>query len=998
MSMRKASRKVFVAEVKGVDADPSQPNMKYPKPDQDELGEPVKFDPKKYFLPLEESDYLRDAMKGVDYATFVTDNPDEMQYVLENGFVHPNDNSRWVPFFAFWKEQEGRAFLAPWDSGIETLRDIGILTDMDGVDKFMKTAKMVNRLLIPLPVGTRAIWGDLVSKGNRYDLNGAEITLPKGVAVYVIDSDDPTLSVPDRTITVKFKTLKGMTPDEKALADGSWLYGEKFHKLAGLGESLDQIAVRPPMVGDTFRGTFGLCEYGTEKGHGSFKPDLAYDLVIYGARPYVMTERFFFGNLGPLKASDRPKTDPQAFVNFGYHRPGLAVSQANKYFHSIWEASKDDDNFRATFIRHSTGLGDVDMDSETWILPLCMQFGISTHAYPGPFRREVAYLAGPKSPVVQCGSRARIPLDGIAIYAYVAIDPNAVDSEGVVDSNLSPIPEGYCVMPDLPEGTEIVAYRQPSENSNAHVFLKVWHSAEYDRYKGRGLVLLGRGAAKVMLRLGGADMDDSFMIVYNPKWVEAFKTLRPYPETEKVNAEDNLIDESQILDESEYNSSEFVSFTDTLLDEIQQGNREYNARHVVWQIEMAKNGGAGLGTAVNWGSLDMMLSDPDHRASMIADLEERGLTEKADWVRNYVPYQAAKVMTNLEIVIDGNVKDPTLLKLLEKELAKIKPWHENCQVYPESMVNKIPASKLETGDFVLAKSLMCRALAKIREIQKDLLQAFKEKEWMLVHPANDELREYYPRQEDIAILVGGKSKWNPEEQRMVRVDDIVSLRQLWAESWAREMEVTDEAERAGAYERVCELIENELVGYDDTTRREIAVELYYQTYRRYQVTPKYDERTGEIRNYSDGLLWSTVFAMHFINALREARLSGFYKAVEVRPEFRHSLLVKHAKSTVRVLVRDHQVFIQNKDGQFEVLVGFIQGRSWNGEFNMLSGLVEFRKGSDICQPSDQFEPPVKAMEYIIKQRPKDAVGNTMKEKAQRVLDAKVKEALNKHKE
>lgn len=997
MSMQ--SRKAFVAEVKGQDADPTQPAMKYPKPDQNELGEPVKYDPKKYFLPLEESDYLRDAMKGVDYATFVTDNTDVLQAVVENGFVHPDDNSRWVAFFSFWREQEGRSFLAPWESMIEKLSDIGIITEMTGTDQFMKTAKMVNRLLIPLPAGVQAVWGTLISKGNKWDMGSIEVTLPPNVAVYLIDSDDPTLSVLDRSLTVKFKSLKGMTPDEKALADGSWTYGEKFHKLGKLGVTLGGISERPPMVGDAFRGTFGLGELGSEKGHGSFKPDLGYDLVVYGSRSYVKTERFYFGNLGPLKASDRPKTDPQAVPNFALWRKGLMVNQANNYFHSIWEASKDDASFRGMFLRHSSGLGDVDTDNETWILPLVMQFGISTNAYPAPFRRAANYLAGPKSPVVQCDSRARVPLDGIAIYAYVAMDPNAVDSDGDIHPELSPIPEECCVMADLPEGTEVVCYRQPSENSNAHVFLKVVHFPEYDRYKGRGLILLGQGASKIMLRLGGADMDDSFMVVYNPKWVEAFKTLRPYPETEKIDVDAAMaVDESQLADDSYYSPSEFLSFTDSLMDDIKYGQREYNERHVAWQIEMAKNGGAGLGTAVNYGTLDFMLSDPDHSASMIADLEERGHVEEAQWIRDYPKFQAARLMTNQEIVIDGNVKDPTLLRLLDKELKGIKAWHEECRVYPESMVSKIPQSKKDVGDFVLAKSMMCKALDKIREIRKDLQQAFKEKEWMLVHPADEELRSFYPRQEQLAILVGGKSKWDTAEQKMVRIDDIVSLRQLWAESWKEELSEPDAEKRGGAYERVCQRIEDELVAYDDISREEIAVEIYYQTYRKYEVTPRYDEQTGEIRGFSDGLLWSPVFTGPFLMALRKARLSGFYKAVDIRPEFRHALLIKHTKDIIRVQVRDHQVFVQNKDGQFDVLVGAIFGRSWNGEFNLQSGLVEFRRGSDICQPSDQFQPPPKAMVHIIRQRKEVDPTKPLKQQAEEVLDQKVRETLNKHKE
>lgn len=980
----KKSRKAFVAEVKKM-TDPEQPVMRTLKPDVDQFGEVVKFDASKYFLPLEESNYLMDTMGSTSYATYITDDPELFEGTLENGFYHPDTGAEWQPFFPFWREREGRMFMAPAGSGIDSLEKVGIITKMESPADFMKTAKMVNRLLIPLPAMTEAVWGDLVSFNAIDETAIIKLQVPDNSGL----EDDESVE-----ISVRFVSLKDMTPDQKALADGSFLYSEKFARLAGMGE---------PSVGDAIRGTFGFPVVGSAKGHGAFKPGLDVDLVIYGPKTYVLTKRFYFGNLGPLKASMRPKTDPQAVTNFGFYRPGLMLDQAIKYMHSVWESGKDEDQFRARILRHSQDMVDVDLDNESWILPKCLQFGISLLAYPGPYRRAVSYLAGSKSPVFQCDSRMRVPLDGVAIYAYVAMDPNAVDSEGVITPKDSPIPAGHCVMPDLPEGTEIVAYRQPSENSNAHVFLKVWHSPEYDRYKGRGLVLLGQGASPVMLRLGGADQDDMFMLVYHPTWVAAFKTLRPYPETGKINADDVQVDDNSVLDEDEYNSSEFISFTDSLMADILDGMKEYNNRHAAWQVEMAKNGGAGLGTAVNWGSLDMVLSDPDHKASMLADLEERGLgnSPHAQWLRGYDPYQAAVVMTNLEIVIDGTVKDPTLLKPLQAELDKIAPWHEDCMVYPESMASKIPKSRREPEDgseptYVLAKSLICRTLEKIGDVRQQLLEAFQEREWMLVRPANDELRDMYPRDKEISRLVGGEYKWDPTEERMTRIDDTITIRQRWAESWKEEL--SEDKDHTGAYERICSEIEEMLWEYDTDKKLAIAVELYYQTYRRYEVTPQYDEQTGRIQNFRDGLLWSPVFTDLFINALRHARLSGMYKPVEIRPEFRHRILVKHAKDSILVMVKEGSVYIQDEDGNFTVWVGLIMGRSWNGRFRMVSGMVEFRKGSDICQPDDMFQPPAKAMAYIIRQAKSDIPKDLpLKDKAMKVLDNKVKEAIEKGK-
>src|SRR6202040_337782 len=105
----------------------------------------------------------------------------------------------------------------------------------------------------------------------------------------------------------------------------------------------------------------------------------------------------------------------------------------------------------------------------------------------------------------------------------------------------------------------------------------------------------------------------------------------------------------------------------------------YANRHVSLQIDMARHSRAGIGPVVNYGIADMLLSDPDHKASMIADLLSKG-TEQADlaaeWLEDRTPYQAALYMTNLEIVIDGNVKDSTLLRRLGDVNGAIKAFHK----------------------------------------------------------------------------------------------------------------------------------------------------------------------------------------------------------------------------------------------------------------------------------------------------------------------------------
>lgn len=1047
MTNKKKSPKAFVVTVMTKDGrDLEHPVVKVIKPTHDEFGDPVaKHNPDKWFLPAEQSNYLADALKGVSYGTFVTDDPDVMETVMEHGLKL--GKTRWTVFFPFWRDQEGHAFMVPTESGINNLRSVGIRTFMKSPGDFMKTAKFVNRLFIPSPAGLEVVWGDLVSDVDadgialfKLDVdvddrlriyNGAIISRVQYRKVKMVSEEKkipfaklPKLTDEDKVISVKFKELGDMTPDQKALGDGSFVFGERYSLLTGLSDN--------PLMGDAYRWTLGSPVKGSGKGHAIYKEDLQVDLVIYGPKPYVLTDRFFFANLGPLKASNRPKTDPQAFANFGFHRPGLAFDWARKFMQQVWEFSKDDANFRQLLLRHSIDQTDLDQDSETWILPVAIRYGFETLSYPGLYRRGENYLIGDRSPVFQCDGRARIPLEGVAMYAYVAMDPAAVDSEGDIHPELSPIPAGYVVCPDLKPGSEIVMYRQPSENQNAHVFAKVWHSAEYDKYKGRGLVLLGQGASVVMLRLGGADMDDSFMIVYNPICVEAFHDLdkHPYPETEKVSSDPDVVAEEDLYVPQGI-EKQFLNFTDQLYEEIQESSTrsvQYNNRHAAWQIEMAKGGGTGLGTAVNYVTLDAILSHPDHKAAMIADLLSRGLKEQAEWLEYYEDYQAKKIGTNLEIVIDGNVKDPTLLKKLAKELAAIKPWHDACQVYPECMAGKeyidpetgelkrkggkIPASKVKKGDYVLAKSLMCQTLADIRAVREELIDAFNVRQWMLVRPGDEVLRDAYPYDDDLATLVNGK--WAPDPDnpgRKKRIDDGIDIRHdLWADAWIAEFAQEDKDHNRKdpetgltPYDVICQGVEDVLFPYTEEEREKIAVELYFKIYRSFAIEPKYDDRTGKMRGFSDGLLWSPVFAMHFINAVRKAGnitgvyLSGMYKPAVLDPKWRRRLLVEHANNDVEVFIdEDALVYIKGEEGEFTQQVGHIDGKSWTGHFRMHAGMVQFREAEDICRAMHELRPPDRVLEAVIKQMGKKPIeGKNLKEQAEEAMDSRVKEVLDK---
>lgn len=917
-----------------------------------------KYNPELHFQWFEESDYLIDALNGIPYATFKTDNTDEMSDLLQNGFTD-KDNQVWTAFFAFWKDQEGHAFLAPREAKV-TLKTIGVRAEMKSNADILKFDKYCNRLFAALPKklygGSDPAWGTEVewNEEEQYAL------------IQLIPNGD--LTEEDRLISVKYVDLKTLNEEQTALVDGCIAVNEKAIRALGLSNQ--------PRLGMAWRGTFGTPR-GLGKGHIKYVPHLSHDVVIYGPKTILKTEKFFFGNMGPLHAGD-PHTDIQAFVNFHFHRTGLAVDLAKEFMREVMAASKDEDKLRRLFLRHTKDMKHADMDQEAWVLRRALAFGVSFLRFPGLYRRVVRYLM---KKVMACDQRARIPMQSDsyskALYAYVLPEDPVIGTEGEVIPERG-INKGTIVVPDLKPGTRVVCYRQPSENSNAWVSLTVVSRPGYEKYAGRGICMLGQGAHEVLSRLGGGDMDDQFVIVHDPIWVEAFHTMRPYPETEKISAEITL--DEQSLYDSEQRALD--DFTDELLFDV-KSNRldDYTHKHVQLQMDMAKKARAGIGPVVNFGIDDMLKSDPDHQKSMLDDLKKHP-DEQAWLAEERMPWQAAKFMTNLEIVIDGNVKDATLLNKLGDVAKVIKDYHAQQLVYPQCFAgnaldvasgritedklrSRIPRLVAIAGQFVVARSLICRALEQINLLSQRLNDVFIEREWALVDAADRSFRPNgvnpktlpYGRETELVKWVRGQWKKDEDGTWVNLNPDQTPLMDMWNGLWRNEMQQTERSHE-GAYERICKLMAESLPMDDTNLMERLAVELYYQTYKRSEPSgPKVDEVTGKFRNFPDGLLWSPLFGNHFINALREERLSGYYAVAELRPEYRRRLMNR----SVEVEIRNHSVYIQDANDEFTVWVGFLFGKSPDAkQLRMDSGLIEYRKSQPICQPSEDYLIPAQA--------------------------------------
>jgi len=914
-----------------------------------------------YFTNREVSAFLDKVLGAIPYATFKTNDPLELESVMANGIPGP-DGQVWTQFFAYWRDQEGHAFLAPKRYGIKSLKQLGIATKLKKPADGPKTGKYLNRVFTIQP-GTvdgsipDPTWGAEVSWNERDQSALIQLNVPEEARRNNAKRDKPLSEEElqeEYLISVKYVDLDELDEEATAIADGMVAFSGKFVIATGLSEK--------PLLGQAWLVTL-FTKRGLGKGHGVFIPHLEYDVVIYGPKTIVESDRFFFGTAGQLSDRMVPHTDRQAVINFGFHRYGLMLDLFIKFAQQVWKSSSNEFEFRKLFLKHTSDQS--ELDNEGWVLRRALLRGVSFNRYPGLFRRCVNYLM---KRVMAAESRARIPMESttysVAKYAHVLGDPGAIGVDGVVDPSKSNIPAGCVVFPDLPAGTEVVVYRQPSENTNAFYFLKVVEGdPSYDLFKGKNICLLGRDAHKVLGRLGGGDMDDLFVVIHDPQWVAAFKTLRPYPETEKLSADSNSEEDSLFATDT----SEAAMKHDELFERIKkEGSGEYTDEFVYLQIEMAKNQRAGIGPVVNYGMFDMLMSDPEQLQSMLNDINYK--TEKGEeaylWLRDREPFQAALFMTNLELIIDGNVKDRTLLNKLGDVAGTIRRFHRGCKVYPKSMANRIPASRVkaakldpEKDGFILARSLTCRTLEEIVNIQRMLEQRLIEREWEIVSVPDTTLRNMYPYEKELNVRLRGT--WVPSEdpetgiKKMVRVEgDSQSLMDIWSGGFrdAAEAKVSVEI----AYPVICEAIAKELQDETDDYMERLSVELYYQQYRAAKFSPRYDEKTGEMRGYPDGLLWSPIFANHFISALMKAKMTGYYYPATLRPEYKNRL----SNITERVQLRGQNLYVRDNKDVFSVFVGWVDidaditKQLHGAEFYMDGGVVEFLEAEDICKPKD----------------------------------------------
>jgi hypothetical protein len=897
--------------------------------------------PKKHFYPHEVSNYLEMMLEDVDWMDIVTDDVDWMGELATEGFQLFDKN--WRVLWFGWRDNKAKGIVVDAASNIKDLEDLLVFTHFDVDTDCMKGFKYVNRLFAPLPIGTKIVMGSVmeVTEEDEGHIQVMRVLLTNG-----------------KTITVIYDDMKGTDYDPegelKAAVDGSVVFQ------GGAADALD-IPKYEVACAVTFHTPIGF-----GKGHGLVLRFGAHEagmvVRVFGPKKMVTSGadgKFYFLYNGPLHVSSVPRTDPQAYWNFDFDREELAPKLAEKYINKVFEASKNEHKLRQLFLKYtqSANIEEGTLDLESWALRMALSYGVSCRRHPGVFRKIVRYLM---TQILKC-EEARIPMDEVAMYASVLPDPYLFgDVTLKPDLEYSHIDEGHVVVPSgmITVGEDIVVYRQPSSNDSEHVRLHTMWEDGYALFMGKDVCFLGRGAKAVLKRLQGADMDDTLVLVYDKIWRDAIN-LCQYPETAKLEPKSIkplYTDDSMFLGQR-------VEFGNVMTG-------KWNIRHGLYQLDVARNSKGGIGPAVNMEGIDKLLSSERSKAHIFEYLKKIGAPEiYAEWLSVRVPWQAATIASNMELVIDGHVLDATKLQAFGDLAGMIRRFHdgipadrtgknfvitprEGQALYPMCMENRIPPARrnrnAQQREYLLVETVMCFSLNRIARMRDVASELFKQMEWDMVNTPGfagaPEVLDMYPYNDAV-------------------YDMTQQVRSIWRESWQPVFEQGVTFGKDNPYSKIQQDLEAHLASLDPEDVKAISVELYREFYgdpresgraRGYRRSEMPIDENGRRQSYPDALLWTHRLAITLINVMIDAGITGAYVGVNFDPRYRSYSNLEQ----VAVSVEDGVVYVPGKK---KVKVGNAEGQAnWerigrvakapNGRYLMHYGILEISAGSDYIQP------------------------------------------------
>lgn len=906
------------------------------------------FNADKMFHPVWETSNFLDAFlpANATYGEFSTlssgpqallDAVQEFEQIGKRGFYSPKlpvDQAHRV-IYGDWDEH-GSSVLVPVGCGVNRLEDIGVQLLMNSEADRLKVRKYFRR------IRAHHEWavGGTVSPG--YATKLGEVI--RG-------------HVDGQTFDILHVDLEQFDERNRALVDGIHLVDVNLlHRLGDLNENAK---LRNMQVGDAFKGTM-FSRLGLGKGFFHVVELPRFGMIIYGPKKQMRFDKLFFGSLGDVKGGPARTCIQSMGAFITDHSKQLWVDQARLFIHEVMAALKSEEGLRRmvlTNIDSVPSLGE-GRDTEAWVLAEALRHGVPVLKNPGLFRRATQLLL---TQVLDC-ERGRIPFGPDAHRYNLQPDFSAFDLEsGEVDYCKSVIPEDAICCMDADQGPFAI-YRQPLGNAKEAVVTTNIHDRRFRRYCGRDRVILGASALEQLKTMGGGDFDDAVIGTCNLIWVEVIASAG-YPVTPLP-----VTDQARIVEEPERENLYRTGGTTVLNGRTVhfEGTTRKRRYPCAWSMEDYFEAAAkateeqfSIGPIDNTCRLLFLLSGP-HKQNMLrnlaarmgqaADPAEKAKLQKAfNGLAAFPEHPERVLLSNEEALVDAIKMGKGNAAALQVLVAELSDLASTVPVYPECWtwlgrvsdangdpIGRIPAARRDAQDYVLAPSLICETLNEIRGERDLLLDALKEYEWTMVDRVPMTLNRTFPRDRGISDeafelrsqwrqwwvpILTGECQIKPDETRKILIDG----GELILTSGKR---VKIDGVRKLFYR--CE---------DAEIRMHEAVEIARQTYRTRYATALKDAR-GNRRGFPDGLLWTNPVGLHYIEALKEAGLTGLYVPVRFDRHARHL-----HRGTVEVVVKCGMA-IRASDG---FVIGEVIGEEPpDGEYFMKDGMI------CIQQPSQEL--------------------------------------------
>jgi hypothetical protein len=898
-----------------------------------------KFVPQDHVRPHEVSDMLEyDAPGKFAWVRWTTDSQLQFQEVVAGGVWADGQilaGKELTVLFAYWADNQGKIYLV--DDPNVTLESLGFITDMKAWNEAPKVGKRFNRTFAPLQVGTRLITGKPID----------EVQEGKGFreAIYRLDIGEDLI--------VQFREAE--SEFQKHICDGTIDYSpEGARKLGITGPGTETINTPE----------------GQAKGLSRIRKEQEPDIIVWFAKKDLKFKEFRFGRLGDLHPG-MPATDLQSIINFRLERllwredvTGKIRGLAKDYMAWVYKTVHDERQLKKAVLAFTKDLATFKLQDSTLAMDQT-EFDAMTAANEEGYilrkagLRNVSFMSMPilyrfayrhlLKKVMQCRF-GRIPMEwgvneGIAKRLYLYGDPMMIAPNGDFTPEKSylrekDMPNGSKILevcaPDIKEGL-IVLWRQPNGHGNEFTIAWNKHVPELMTYKGLGMFFVGWGKQAFDARHGGADNDDAFIIVHDRDWVDHFANLSVYPVTGPLEQEE--VDWEDRLAEAYDKAVDWFSFDGPEKYPMDQV-KNYGLLHAMKQVELASNSGAGIGRVVLAGYTDSVCSLPEYREPVAAWIQENHGDWWADTFKYRPPFQMARLLTNLELVIDGNIKDPEQLKKLGDVSGFISNFHWNQQFYPEFLANRqrMPRTKIIQPNWIAVHTPIDEVFDRIAEMQAQLEDIFRNNEWLLVKPVPRDIQKLVKPTKEVYDLVHGIR--TPGTETEEDLWDFEGVNVIWRKEWTQILQGDrlDPDHGRDEQKRIRGLVEEVLVDHKDKLM-EVAHLLLTETYRQRKAGAPLT-RTGQRRSYSDAKFGIDSITKGLFDLIDYCQLGGKSVAVNY---FTHSSMLTQAQARVKV---EANVVSRLSDDRILGLASCP-----DGEYVMSGGLIE------VAQPHPWFGAP-----------------------------------------